>query len=318
MKRYQQILAGLLIVQIIVAVVTFWPKPAVTAEGEPVFPDLKSEDIVALTITDDQDKTISLRNVDGAWVLPDAGNYPAQASKVTPVLEKITKLNTGNLVARTEVSQKPLRVTGDDYLRRVDFETADGATHTVYLGTAPRYTATHFRVAGQVETYLTSELSTWELNTTASGWIDPTYVTIDKTTLSEIVLENANGTFTLVKNGDTWTLADLAEGDVVAQGKVDDVVNKATQITMQEPLGTTEEAAYGFDAPRATVTLKTADGGVTTLRVGGQLAETKNYIVKSSESPYYVVVAEFSVKSLVEDAYADFIQQPTPTPTPAP
>ena len=318
MKRYQQILAGLLVVQIILGAITFWPKSAATSEGDPVFPDLATEDVVALTITDDQGKTISLRKVDAAWVLPDAGDFPAQESKITPVLEKITKLNTANLVARTDVSQKPLRVTGDDYLRRVDFETVDGATHTLYLGTAPRYTATHFRVAGQVETYLTTELSTWELNTAASVWIDTVYVTIDKTTLSEIVLENANGTFTLVNSDDNWTLADLVEGDVIAQGKVEDVVNKATQITMQEPLGTADEAAYGFDAPRATVTLKATDGSVTTLRVGGQFADTSNYIVKSSSSPYYVAVAEFSVKSLVEDTYEDFVQQPTPTPAPAP
>ena len=87
---------------------------------------------------------------------------------------------------------------------------------------------------------------------------------------------------------------------------------------MQEPLGSTDEAAYGFDAPRATITLKTADGGVSTLHVGGQLAGGTNYIIKSSESAYYVVVAEFSVKSLVENAYEDFVQQPTPTPAPEP
>lgn len=318
MKRYQQILAAVLVVQIILGVVTFWPRSADTREGKPVFEGLTAEEIVALTITDDQSTNISLRKVDGAWVLPDADNYPALETKITPVLEKLLKLNTGNLVARTDTSHKALKVGGDSYLRRVDIETADGTEYVLYLGTAPRYTATHFRVAGEVETYLTSDLSTWELNTAASGWIDAVYVSIDKATLSEIVLENAQGTFTLLKAGETWTLAGAAEGDVIAQGKVDDIVNKATQMSMQEPLGNIDDPAYGLDAPRATVTLKTADGGVTTLRVGGQLAGSTNYIVKSSESAYYVVVAEFSVKSLVENAYEDFLQVPTPTPAPAP
>jgi hypothetical protein len=318
MKRHQQILAGLLIIQIVLAAITFWPKSAATSGGKPVFVDLSTDDVVALAITDDLDTRISLRKVDGEWVLPDAGNYPAQAAKITPVLEKLAKLNTGNLVTRTDTSHKALQVAGDDFVRRIDVEIADGTTATVYLGSAPRYTATHFRVYGQVETYLTTDFSTWDLNTSAASWIDTAYVTIDAATLTEIVLENANGAFTLVKSGEEWLLAELADGDVIAPGKVNDVVSKVTRVTMQRPLGTEEESAYGFSAPAATVTLKTGDGGVYTLRIGGQLAGETNYIVKSSESAYYVVVAEFNVKPLVENAYADFIQEPTPTPAPAP
>lgn len=318
MKHHQQILLGLLIVQIVLAAVAFWPKSAATSEGKPIFVDFKTDDVVALTITDEQDARINLRKVDGAWVLPDAGDYSAQATKITPVLEKLAKLNTASLVTRTDTSHKALRVAGDDFVRRIDVEMADGTTHTVYLGSAPRYTATHFRVAGQVETYLTTDFSTWDLNTAVASWIDTAYVTIDANTLTEIILENANGTFTLVKSGEEWLLAELAEGDVIAPGKVNDVVGKVTRVTMQHPLGTAEESAYGFDAPGATVTLKTGDGGVYTLRVGAQLSGETNYIVKSSESAYYVAVAEFGVKPLIENAYADFIQEPTPTPAPAP
>ena len=318
MKRYQQILAAVLVVQIVLGVITFWPRSADMGTGAPIFKDLTVEDITTLTIADDQGKSINLRKVDGAWVLPGADDYPAQEAKITPVLENVLKLNTASLVARTDTSHKALQVDSDNYLRRIDIETADGTDYVVYLGSAPRYTATHFRVAGQMETYLTTDLSTWELNTAASAWIDAVYVSIDKTTLSEVVLENAQGTFTLLNSGETWTLSNVAEGDIIAQGKVDDIVSKATQLSMLEPLGSTDEPAYSLSAPRATVTLKTTDGGVYTLRIGGQIAGSTNYIVKSSESPYYVVAAEFSVKSLVENAYADFIQTPTPTPAPAP
>ncbi len=317
MKRHQQILAGVLILQIILGVITFWPKAAATGGGEVVFADVKVEDITALTITDEQGASIVMRKVGDAWVLPDAGDYPVQASKVTPILEKLTKLNTASLVTRTEASHKQLQVANDDFVRRVEFETADGKTHMVYLGSAPRYTATHFRVVGQTETYLTTEMSTWELYTAPASWVDPVYVKLDATTLTEIVLENANGTFTLVKSGDAWTLADLAGDEIIAAGKVNDVVSKATSVTMQRPLGVTEEASYGLAAPTAVVTLKNADGGVYTLHVGAKFDGT-NYAVKSSESPYYVAVAEFNVKSLVENTRASFMQEPTPTPAPQP
>jgi len=316
MKRHQQILAGILIFQIVLGVITFWPRSAATRAAQPVFPDLEAADIVALTITDDQGARIALRKSGDEWVMAEAGDYPAQASRITPILDKLTQLDTASLVARTEASQKALQVAGDDYVRRLDIELAGGKKHTLYLGTAPRYTATHFRVAGHTETYLTTALSTWELNTASSGWIDTTYVTVDAATLTEIVLENANGVFTLVKDTDTWTLADLAEDEVIAAGKANDVVSKVTRVTIQRPLGVTEDPTYGFSAPQATVTLKTVEGGVSTLRVGAKLADGSGYIVKSSESPYYVVVAEFNVKPLIENDRAAFLEELTAAPEP--
>ena len=171
MKRHQQILAGVLILQIILGVITFWPRSAATGSSKPVFAELKAEDITALTITDDQGVSITMRKSGDGWVLPNAGDYPVQASKITPILEKLTKLNTASLVTRTEASYKQLKVSNDDFVRRIDFETADGKTYMLYLGSAPRYTATHFRVVGQTETYLTTELSTWQLYTAPASWV---------------------------------------------------------------------------------------------------------------------------------------------------
>ncbi len=123
--------------------------------------------------------------------------------------------------------------------------------------------------------------------------------------------------FTFVKDGEAWTLADLAGDEIISAGNVGDVVSKATLVTMLRPLGATEEASYGLAAPAAVVTLKNADGGVYTLRVGAKF-DGSNYAIKSSESSYYVAVAEFNVTSLVENDRAAFLQEPTPTPTPQP
>jgi len=317
MKRHQQILAGILIVQIILGVITFWPRSGSAGAAQAVFPDLNAEDIVTLTITDDQGARIVLRRSGENWGLAEAGDYPAKAATITPILEKFTQLDTATLVARTESSHKALQVAGDEFVRRIDIEMKDGTTHILYLGSSPRYTATHFRVAGQVETYLTAALSSWELNTAATSWVDTTYRTIDAATVTEVTLQNANGTFKLVKSEDQWTLADLAGDEVIAPGKTGDIVSKVTRVTLQRPLGLEEKASYGLDAPAATVTLKMDDGSIYTLRVGAKVDGT-NYAVKASESPYYVAVTEYNVKPLIENDRAAFLQEPTPTPAPQP
>jgi hypothetical protein len=316
MKRHQQILAGVLAVQLILSVLVLWPRSAVGREAAPVFPDLVAEDVVALTITDDTGQRVRLRKEGEGWVLANADDYPAQADKVMDVLEKLPQLTTGSLVARTDTSHQQLQVTGDNFVRRLDIETQDGTEHTLYLGSAPRYTATHFRVAGQNETYLTTELATWELNAGLGGWVDTAYQDIDAATLAEITLENVHGTLTLVKSGETWTLPDLGDDETVAPGKIGNVVNKASRVVMAYPLGKDAEL-HGFEVPTATVTLTDQDGAVTTLRVGPQLPDSPNYVVTSSASPYYVAVGEFNVTPLFSSR-EDLLEQPPEEPTPAP
>ena len=67
MKWYNRILAGILVIQIILSVVVFWPRSAVTGASEPLFPDLEAGDIVALAMADADDNSIQLKKVGGDW-----------------------------------------------------------------------------------------------------------------------------------------------------------------------------------------------------------------------------------------------------------
>ncbi len=327
MKRTQQILLGVLALQIILSVVVFWPREAALVSGELLFPDLAAEDIVALTIEDNTGEQIVLRKVEGAWVMSEAGDYPAQEANIMPVLEKLAALSAGSVVARTEASHTQLQVSEDTFQRRVDFETANGKTYTVYLGSAPRYTATHFRIQGESETYLTSDLSVWDVNVAVSGWADTSYISIDLATVTDVTLENANGTFVFVKDEDSWTLADLQAGEAIEPAQTSAVVRAATSLSFMAPLGTSANPAYGLDRPGALAIVTTDDGQTHTLAVAADPQDDDSYVVKSSDSDTYVRVAGYNVTSLLDKAREDFLAEPVtpdavgpdaPTPTPAP
>jgi energy-coupling factor transporter ATP-binding protein EcfA2 len=203
----------------------------------------------------------------------------------------------------------------DDFVRRIDFETANGTKHTLYLGSSPQYGATHFRMEGQSETYLTSELSTWETKADATSWVDTAYLSVPRNDVTKVTLENANGTFTFTKDDEgTWTMGGLAADETLAETKVTALIQQAASVNMVRPLGKEEQAAYGMDEPNAVVTLDTDDKTIT-LRVGAKDPDKNSYVVISSESPYYVQVSGYSLKNLVENTRDDFLQKP-PTPTP--
>jgi hypothetical protein len=314
MNRTQQILAAVLVVQIVLSAIVLWPRAA-TGGIESLFPDLEAESIVAMTITDDQGKAIELRQVMGEWVLPEADDYAAKADNITSVVDKIAGLTTQRLVTRTDASHKRLQVAANDFLRRVDLETGDGAEHTLYLGSSPSYGTSHVRVDGRDETYLTNDLTQWDLNATPSSWVDVAYFSVPQDEISQVTLENANGTFEFTKDDQgNWTLADLVVPEQLDTAEISSLISRVTSVTMLRPLGKEELAEYGMDDPSAVVTLK-KDGETITLLVGAQDPADSSYVVKVSTSPYYVRVGDYNARALVENTRADFLQPP-PTPTP--
>lgn len=316
-KRHHQILAAILVAQLVLSVVVFWPRPSVAGQREPAFPDLSAEDVSRLTIEDDTGSVILLEKTAGEWVLPEADQYPAQGDAVNSLLEKLTALTTGRLVASSNTSHKRLQVASADFARRVALLTDEGEEETIYLGSSPQYGSVHFRLEGQSQTYLTSDLTTWDANPSVSAWIDTSYHSVTQDDVTQFTLQNANGTFTFKREGEeTWTMvepATLEEDETLDQAQVRTVLRRAAAVTMKRPLGRDEQTTYGMDAPNAVVTLQTPNR-TATLYVGAEDPDDASYVVKSSESDYYVHVAATGVSALVENGREAFIQEPTPQP----
>jgi hypothetical protein len=216
-------------------------------------------------------------------------------------------------VTQSDTSHKRLQVAPDEFVRRVRFETSDGTQETLYLGSSPQFGATHFRLEGQSETYLTDELTRFDANASAGNWIDTSYQSVTQEDVTRMTLENSNGTFVFESDGQgNWTLVDLSENETLNETQVTSLLRRAASVTMKAPLGREERPSYGMDAPNAVVTLET-DEKTIALRVGAKDTDAASYVVKSSESPYYVHVGESSVRALVENGRDAFLQElPTP------
>lgn len=314
MSKFNQILAITLVVQVALAAFVFWPRPAASSGGGSLLPDYKAADVTRLTISDSEGKTLALAKSGENWVLPEAGDFPADAAKITPLLDKIEKVRTNRLVTQTEGSHARLKVAAADFNSLLEIGLKDGASHKLYVGSSAGASATHVRADEQPEVYLTGDLTSFDANVQASAWINTLYFTVPQTATTGLTLENANGTFEFVKEGETWTLKGLKAGETFNETNFTSLLSQAGGINMSEPLGQTEEAAYGLDKPLATVTLKTADKTYT-LTVGAKSDEDNSFVVKSSESPYYVRVAEFTAQSFTDKKRDDFLQPP-PTAEP--
>jgi hypothetical protein len=321
MTQLQRVLSGLLAIQLVLAVIVFWPDSSGTAESGPLLTDFNPDEVTALTLeSGDGGLTRLIRQGDG-WILADTDNYPADGTKIEPLLDKIAAIQTGRLVASSASSHKRLQVAQDDYAGRITLDLADDNQETLYIGSAPNPQGTHVRLAGQDDTYLTGELASWEVNPSLNNWIDATYISLDRASVASIVLENENGTFTFETAADgSWSLQGLGEGEAFNTTPFNTLLGRMTSMRLSAPLGTSADPAYGLVEPQAVVTVITEDEDTQstrqhTLEVGQTDSKDGDYYVKWSDSDYYAKVAAYNVESMVTQTRADFIQEP-PTPTP--
>ena len=64
MSRANQILAAVLALQVMVAVVVFWPRASTVAAGEPLFADIEAEQVAWVRIVDPASGELELERSD--------------------------------------------------------------------------------------------------------------------------------------------------------------------------------------------------------------------------------------------------------------
>ncbi len=313
-----RVLAAALVLQVAVLAFVFWPESAI--EAGPIFPDVEEGSIARVKITGPGGSVIEVERSNGGCVLPQADDYPCKPEKLRSLFEKLAGLEADNVVTRTSSSHLRLRVSPSQFERLVEFETDDGQSHSLYLGSARTVSASHVRADEQDEVYKVSELTTSDAPVNAPGWIDTEYVFVSQSILSAVTIDNAKGRLELRRDEEgLWRLQGIAEGEELDQGKVNSLFTRAASVSLREPLGRQELEEYGFGAPTGSYTLETLgeDGKVETLTLTVGASVGGGYYVKSSDSDYYVLVADFEVYDIMEADRA-YVLKPPPTPTPEP
>lgn len=332
MTQTQKILTTILVVQLIVAAIVFWPRPAANAGAGPLLPaDWEMDALTRLTITDNTGRAVALARVGETWVLDNGSNYPALAENITALLDKIAAISTNRLVARTPAGQTQLEVAETNFARRLDLETTAGDSLTLYIGTAPTFSDVHVRLAGQDEVYLTNALSQSDAPAQIDSWVDANYISLDRTHALQLALRNSHGTFTFEKDAQgAWTLVGLEADQSLNTTRFNLLLTRATSLRLLEPLGDAPQREYGLDAPQASLTVVVTETGQTepqsyTLTVGAPVphpdasdAPPSAFFAKWSGSPTYVQIAASLANELLTTTQADLITQPTPTPTATP
>ncbi len=332
-------LTALLLLQAGLLLWVYWPRAGSASQPVPILGELRIDQIVGLSITDEAGDQIRFaKGEDKWWLLLAPGGekeraaplqcseevssscYPAVKHRVETFLNTLAGLDTSRLVAQSGPGRTRLKVDEENFVRRVEVEQADGGRSTLYVGTAPRIGATHVRAAQQTAVYLADSLGSADADTAISNWIDTVYFQATEAEIRSLELSNASGTltFTQDENGQ-WQMDGLTDDEAFNAGHLFAMLPSVTRLHMVEPLGAAILPAYGMDAPNALLTLAIDSGGENsksrTLAIGAKDEEGFNYVVKASDSPFYVLASGYSVGRFVETTRDDFLAADEPAPT---
>jgi hypothetical protein len=265
MNKRNQILSVVLVAQLILGVIVFFPRSSSQASRSgPLLASFAPGDVVELSLTDSGGHELVLdKSSDGTWVVPSAGNYPVQPGQVETLLQKIASLQTDRLIATSASSQKRLKVDSKDFEKLIVIKRVDGQQDQLYIGSSAGANATHMRLNDDPNIYLTSGLASWEVGTLVSSWVNLTYFSVPQDNVTAIKLENPNGTFEFTKADGAWTLAGLGPDEQLNPDSVTSLLNQVATVRMTQPIGTTQEDSFGMDAPQSTITLTVQEQKVT-------------------------------------------------------
>ena len=319
LNRLQQILIGLLIVQIALGTALLWPRQA-AAESVPLLGDVTLDSITGLVIADSTGTSLAFHKTAEGWVMPDNANYPAKESEITKTLEELLDTTTARLVTKTATSHKPLKVAEDAFERKLTIKTADGSTYEVLVGTLASTAANHVRLLPGDEVYLSSELAYYRIYTTLSSWADTAYVSAASTDVTSLSLENANGIFKFERIDEaTWKMDGVPSDREFNQNNLTSLVSRFTSLRLEEPVALLKDARpeYGLDDPQCVVSAMTSGDNprTITITIGAMTDDEKFYYASSNESEYIVKVTKLNAETFLNKTLEDFLVQPTPVPT---
>ncbi|NRA44536.1 MAG: DUF4340 domain-containing protein [Oligoflexales bacterium] len=244
MKKSINILASLLLVQIVLAIFLLTreePTATFTAK-EPLLAvtDSSVDKIVIESKEDEKVNSLELVKKDGLWMIPSYHNFPASENKIRDFLASMGSFKKSWPVGKTKISAKQFKVVDDSFERRLTFYNADKKQSTLYLGSSPSFKKVHARVNDDDYTHSIG-FNTYEAQVNSKEWIDKNYLDQERAKvksieISGVTFNNESGDFVLEK---------LEEGQETDRSKVSPIASKAIAPSFDEVLGLKEKVQHG-------------------------------------------------------------------------
>jgi hypothetical protein len=248
---------------------------------------------------------VEILKKDGKWVLPDQFNAPADANRVSMLLDRLGALKRGLPVATSDASLRRFKVIDSDFERRVELKAGGTVLDTLYLGTSPGLRKSDARTSADHAIYAV-DLAVYELPTDPGSWLNASLLREDSDGLAELdVATNPTDKVRLVKQKGTggqpaiWTDPALSGNTHIDSTHADALAAQLAQMRLDKVLGTAPKAEWQQEHPVLTLELK-GENAKTVEWTLSKPVSGDYYVLKSSAQPWYFSVSSSQAKAMID------------------
>ncbi|HWZ92816.1 MAG TPA: DUF4340 domain-containing protein [Polyangiaceae bacterium] len=217
------------------------------------------------------------------WKLTKPVEASANQPNVKSLLDNLKTLKVTELIDGTKTSYGKFGLSDDKALHAV-FSKGNGVALDLYFGeSGGRGQMT--RIAGKDGVYAVKGYSSYLYARDVKGWRDLTIFKFEDTQVSNVTIDNANGSFVFALEGDKWT-SKFKKGKDAAEpiknfedSKLKDMLRAYKSLNADNfaDKGKTP-ADVGLDKPTATVVFTLKDGAKREVQVGSTAEGTSRWI----------------------------------------
>lgn len=275
--KLNKILAAALGLQVLLVGFAWMPSASSPTDARDLVPteaaQLDKITIYGRTARDEvpEPPTILVRESDG-WKIESSFDYPAEDELLEPLFEAIDSLVARRPVATQTHSHYALDVADDQHMNKFLIE--GGGESVVLLLGAAEGRAAHVRLEGEEEVYKVRGFSVAGLPYRANRIFDRNFIKVPVDDVSSLTIERPGQPPIQLSGGpNDWTMAGLADGQMLDPGKTRGFVQTAVNLRMLEPHGTVVTPEMGLESG-IVVTWTTEENGATATheyRVGNDI-----------------------------------------------
>jgi len=267
-----------------------------------LFLSFSPDSVQSVEITDGEGKKIELQKDKDGWVEPANFSAPVDESKVNELLRKLAEMKLGFVVATSKDAAKRFKVDADSFERHVVLKGGEEtlALADFYIGTSPAFRQVHAR-RGDSDGIVNISLAGFELETAPDKWLNTSFVMIRDEDLQELTFAD----FTLKKGDKNWQLEGLQDGETIDREEVNNVVNKARGLIIQDVLDPAQMADL-FRQPAFRFTAVKQDGK----KVEYVFAKGQGdfYVLKLSDRDFYFKVHTLAAEALQKETRGKLVK----------
>lgn len=216
MKKKIPLLAGILVLQLVVAFSVFLWSETRTGDfsSEPLMSFVPAQ-LDKLTVSDG-DSEVVLSKKGEQWQLNGTG-LPIAEDKLDRLLEKLKGLQTSWPVTTTSSSHERFEVSDSKMRRKISLYQGDKTVAELYIGTSPGFKKSHVRVDDRDEVYAL-EFNAFDAPETTKEWLDKSLLAVKSVTKIK-----GKG-YSLSKEGESWLIDPVQEKREINTDNVDNLV----------------------------------------------------------------------------------------------